>query len=392
MRNVVPVVGAICSLLVLTSTAVPARQVDNSATPDGPPVLRAAFPVGHAPRVADGTWTDRVVGIPGENTPKVALRLALPSFSSSIVARGKLFKFTMVGTNPFLRNAKKVTVPVQVIPVRFDFPDGTVLDPAAPNSGCAGDGTPLNLTLQSPLFQDAGYGDGNRQFAEEIRRLEFWAYVGPGRINPGYSVRLSVSSPASIRITLPEGYQTQPAHCGRQGRIDFDSWNTVVLQLMPLLHNFAGVSTKTFPVFLFLNVLTDAGDSGLLAGFHTWINSGGIQTYGVAMYDTTQNSANSKDVSVLSHEIAEWYDDPLVNNATPPWGHLGQAEGCQANLEVGDPLTGSPLFEIDMPNGFTYHTQETAFFSWFYNQVPSLGVNGLYSSGGSFTAPAALCR
>jgi hypothetical protein len=379
------------SSLVLASTAAPAPQTDDSAAPDGLPVLRAAFPVGHAPRVANGTWTDRVVGIPGENTEKAALRLALPSFSGSIVARGKLFKFTMVGTNPSLRNTKKVTVPVQVIPVRFDFPDGTVLDPAAPNSGCAGDGTPLDLTLQSPLFQDADYGDGSRQFVEEIRRSEFWAYAGPGRINPGYSVRLSASSPVSLHVTLPEGYETIPAPCGRAGFIDRGGWNAILGRLLPQLRNF-GVSTKTFPIFLFLNVFTDMGDSFFASGFHSWFIWGGVQTYGVAMYDTTQASTRSRDVSVLSHEIAEWYDDPLVNNATPPWGHSGQVDGCQANLEVGDPLTGSPLFEIDMPNGFTYHTQETAFFSWFYNQVPSLGVNGLYSSGGSFTAPADLCQ
>ena len=61
-------------------------------------------------------------------------------------------------------------------------------------------------------------------------------------------------------------------------------------------------------------------------------------------------------------------------------------------FQLGDPLTGGPLFEVEMPNGFTYHLQETAFFSWFYNQVPSLGINGWYSSNGSFTRPADLCR
>jgi hypothetical protein len=391
MRYFMSVAGAILSLFFLTSTAALTQQVEDSAAPGGPPVLRVAFPAGHAPRVADGAWTDRVVGIPGENAEKAALRLALPSFSSSIVARGKLYKFTMVGSNPFLRNAKRVAIPVQVIPVRFDFPDGTVLDPSAPSSGCAGNGTPLNLTLQSPLFQDADYGEGGRQFAEEIRRLEFWSYVGPGRLNTGYSVRLSVSSPASVHITLPQGYNTQATRCGRGGTIDAGIWNQVLPQLIPLLHR-VGVSTKTFPIFLVLNVLTDLGDGGIAAGFHSWINSSGVQTFGVAMYDTTQSLPGSKDIAVLSHEILEWYDDPLGNNATPPWGHLGQVDGCQANLEVGDPLTGSPLFEVDMPNGFTYHLQETAFFSWFYNQVPSLGVNGSYSSGGSFTAPADLCR
>jgi hypothetical protein len=204
-------------------------------------------------------------------------------------------------------------------------------------------------------------------------------------------VRLSVSANVSVRITLPGGYQTQAAPCGRRGAIDFETWNLVLKQLIPLLSR-AGITPKTFPIFLFLNVIIDDGDGGMLAGYHSWINSGGVQTFGVAMYDTTQISAASKDVSGLSHEIAEWLDDPLVNNPTPPWGHLGQVDGCQANLEVGDPLTGSAPFEIEMPNGFTYHLQETAFFSWFYNQVPSLGVNGAYSSGGSFTTPADLCR
>ena len=391
MRNIVKVIPALCSLLVLPLAAVSAQQAQVSAVGEDSPVVGVTFPAGHAPRLADGAWTHRVVGIPGENPRKAALRLTLPSFSSSIVARGKLYRFTMVGANPSLRNAKKVTIPVQVIPVRFEFPDGTVLDPSVPSSGCAGSGTPLGLTLQSPLFQDANYGEGGRQFVEEIRRMEFWAYAGPGRINPGYSVRLSPSSQLSVRITLPAGYETRPARCGRQGAIDFASWNEAVRQILPQMSRF-GVGPKTFPIFLFLNVILDLGDDGFAAGYHSWINSGGVQTFGVAMYDTTQNIATSKDVSVLSHEIAEWYDDPLVNNATPSWGHVGQVDGCQANLEVADPFTGSPLFEIEMPNGFTYHTQETAFFSWFYNQAPSLGINGSYSSGGTFTKPAELCR
>jgi hypothetical protein len=384
------VAGAIC-LSLLTSTAALSRPAEDSASPDGRLILDVTFPAGHTPRVADETWTDRVIAIPGESAEKVAPRLALPSFSSSIVARGKLYKFTMVGGNPFLRNAKKATIPVALIPVWFVFPDGTALDPAVPNSGCAGTGTPLNLALQSPIFQDADYGEGGRQFAEEMRRLEFWTYTGPGRLNPGYSVRLSVSSNASVRVTLPPGYQTQEAPCGRKSVIDLGIWNQVLQGIIPLLSR-AGITPKTFPVFLFLNVILDAGDAGMVAGYHSWANAGGVQTYGVAMYDTTQSLPSSRDVSVLSREIAEWLDDPLGNNPTPPWGHIGQVEGCQANLEVADPLTGSPLFEVAMPNGFAYHLQEAAFFSWFYNQVPSLGINGWYSSGGSLTAPAALCH
>jgi hypothetical protein len=62
-------------------------------------------------------------------------------------------------------------------------------------------------------------------------------------------------------------------------------------------------------------------------------------------------------------------DDPLVNNATPAWGNIGQVTGCQSNLEVGDPLTGT-AFTATL-NGFTYHPQELVFFSWFSRDVPS---------------------
>lgn len=390
MRYFAFVAGAIC-LLLLTSTAAFSQQIEDSTAPGGRPILEMTFPAGHAPRVAEGTWTDRVIGIPGESTEKAAPRLALPSFSSSIMARGKRYKYTMVGSNPFLRNAKKVTIPVQLIPVRFEFPDGTVLDPEAPGSSCAGIGTPLGLTLHSPLFEDADYGEGGRQFVEEMRRLEFWAYTGPRRLNPGYSARLSVSSNVGVRLTLPPGYETQAAPCGRRAVIDFESWNETLQQIIPLLGR-VGITPKTFPIFLFLNVILDAGDAGMVAGYHSWANAGGVQTYGVAIYDTTQSLPSSRDISVLSQAIAEWYDNPLANNPTPAWGHLGQVAGCRANLEVGDPLAGSPLFEVEMPNGLTYHLQETAFFSWFYNQVPSLGINGWYSSNGSFTRPADLCR
>jgi hypothetical protein len=391
MRYFAFVTGAIC-LFLLTSTAAFSQPTEESAAPGGPLVLKVTFPAGHAPRVKDGTWTDRVIGIPGESAEKAAPRLELPSFSSSIVARGKRYKFTMVGSNPFLPKAKKVTIPVELIPVRFEFPDGTVLDPRAPGSCVGTISTPVELTLQSPLFEDADYGEGGHQFAEEMRRLEFWSYTGPRRLNPGYSVRLSVdSSNVFIRATLPPGYQTQAAPCGRKGSIDLESWNEALQQIAPLLSR-AGITPKTFPIFLFLNMTIDAGDAGLLAGYHSWINAGGVQTFAVAMYDTTRSLPSSQDVSVLSQVIAEWYDNPLANNPTPLWGHLGQVDGCRANLEVGDPLAGSPLFEVEMPNHFTYHLQETAFFSWFYNQVPSLGINGWYSSNGSFTKPADLCR
>ena len=63
--------------------------------------------------------------------------------------------------------------------------------------------------------------------------------------------------------------------------------------------------------------------------------------------------------------------------------------GCQSNLEVGDPLSGT-LIPIVTLNGFHYHLQEMAFYSWFYGGT-SLGAGGKYSSNGTFNGAAKLC-
>ena len=125
-------------------------------------------------------------------------------------------------------------------------------------------------------------------------------------------------------------------------------------------------------------------------GYHNaYTASSGRQTYALAMYDNSRAFTGSSDISALSHEVAEWQNDPYTNNPTPSWGNIGQVSGCQKNLEVGDPLSGT-TFTVTS-GGFTYHPQELAFFSWFYHQSPSIGVNGWYSDQGTFKTFAAAC-
>jgi hypothetical protein len=337
-------------------------------------------------------WIGRTLAFAEPGLEKATGR-TVPTFTRTITARGRTYKYTMVGSDPFVKNAKKISVPLQIIPVRFEFDDGSVFDPTAPNLQCEGGGTTLNRVLGSPVFQNFNYGDGARQFVEEIRRLEFWTLTGaPGAINPGYSVRVTPQVLPTSRVKVV-GFPTQSFACGKVGFLDWNAWDGFMrTTLFPQLRK-QGVTTQTFPLFLFSNVVLIDGEVSncCVFGYHNAFSSGGIQTYGVATYDAGGHAEGFADVSVLSHELAEWYDDPLANNATPPWGHTGQQDGCQANLEVGDPLSGH-LHKVVMPDGFTYHPQELAFFSWFFNQVPSMGINGVYSSGGTFVTPADLCH
>ncbi len=93
---------------------------------------------------------------------------------------------------------------------------------------------------------------------------------------------------------------------------------------------------------------------------------------------------------MLAHEVGEWMDDPLGNNPTKPWGHIGQVTVARSNLEVGDPCSGTRAER--RRTGYAYHPQELAFFSWFYHHKPSLGVNGWYSNGGTFKKAAKVCH
>jgi hypothetical protein len=387
--------GCCCSSL----SAQPSRSVgtmeesagsaDNEAEQPPEGSLTFALPAAEDSELPSGSWTGRVVGIPGPAAVEKRGVPGLATFTRSIVVQRRTYRYTMVGSDPFLARSGRVVVPLQIIPVRVVFNDGTVLDATVPGPECAGPGDPLTNTLGSPLFTDKDYGEGiNRQYVEENRRVEFWAVTGA---NPGYSVR--VAPVVLPTLTLTFNGPSFAAPCGRYGLLPFSSLDSLLrTKVFPVLKTL-GISPRTFPLFLFSNVETTDPTLGTLAGYHwAFLNSGGTQTYGVAEYDTTQIFPGILDVSILAHEIAEWYDDPTGNNATPAWGHTGQVQhGCQRTLEVGDPLTGVD-FAIPMPNGLTYHPQELAFFSWFFDQVPSLGLDGLYSWGGTFMSPASPCR
>lgn len=391
--------GQMCTVLVTLSAllgapaqATPAASATSSTSDNLTFTLTAEHPLAAPPlplEIQEG-WFPRGEAVDLDK----AAATSIPSFTRSVVARGKTYKVTLVGSDPFVKGAPKVTVPMQIVPVRFEF-DGVPFDPTLPGPACAGGGSALSRVLESPIVQSVSYGDGKRQYEEEFRRLEFWSLTGaPGAINPGYSVRLAASVLPTVVVKV-NGYPTQEAPCGRVGFFDFDTWdNMVQKQILPTLHG-RGVNPRTFPLFLFFNVLLFDGDPKYCCtlGYHYAFNAfGGVQTYAVADYDVSQRRETSKDIGALSHELAEWYDDPFINNPTPPWGRVGQIpDSCENLLEVGDPLSGT-LHTIAMPNGFTYHPQELAFLSWFYDQVPSLGFKGWYSSGGTFRNPAPLCR
>ena len=321
----------------------------------------------------------------------------ITAFSTNVQDGSSTFPITMVGKNPFVHQAEpSTTIKTTLIPVVIKFPNGDTWDPRVEDS--CDTQSALTRAQHSPLFvaQDWTFGPklvNTGQYVDAFRRGEFYKQTKPTGINPGYHVKLALRTHAPLVLNVPLADAAESTTvCGSRelGAVDIFYLDS---QLQNYITSTLGpAATGTFPLFMLVNVVEYEFLPGgcCIAGYHAAMgNAGRLQTYGVAMYDNTGDFAGSSDTVIMSHEIAEWMDDPFGNNPTKPWGNIGQVRGCQNNLEVGDPLTGTAI--TDPLATTTYHLQELAFFSWFYHSKPSLGVNRWFSSNGTFKTSAAPC-
>ena len=329
----------------------------------------------------------------------------LPVWNYSVVAgqNSNTYSGSIVGRSPLFHGHTSTTIQAYLVPVVLTFSDGTVFDPTSNNS-CRGDNV-LDLVENSPIFQSTkfdlnGVNIGTTQYVDAFQRASFWQYVAPSStaVTPYHTI-FGLNTLSAIDLTVPasEGFTHPPVLYGGCpfGAMDYIWFSDYVKNtLIPLLAG-QGVGPGNLPVFIFDNVVMyphgDAsqcppncylGDHGNYTA-----SSGLLQTYVIADFDTTGQF--DSDISVLSHEVAGWMNDPYNINPTPAWSSStgGMPGQCGNLLEVGNPLNGA-VFQVTMPNGFTYKPQELAFFSWFYNQSPSIGAGGLYSDQGTFTNDA----
>jgi hypothetical protein len=125
-----------------------------------------------------------------------------------------------------------------------------------------------------------------------------------------------------------------------------------------------------------------------------------------------------QDIHALSHEIAEWSDDPFVDNWVEPWlTPTAPQYGCTNILETGDPVVAigfamgtNTYFQNANPNhtisydGY-FHPEDEALLPWFMrlpsnatgSELNQSGVGGRYTFMGDlnpfpgFRAPATGC-
>ncbi len=338
----------------------------------------------------------------------------LPTWTYTVTASPDLYggnySGQMIGSSPFASRKTRATVKVQIVPLVVTINDGTtiqVYDPTKPDA--CNDGHPtVHAVLHSPLFVHVpwtmnGVKIGTTQYVDAFQRAQFWSLVQ----NSNYHLFFKPSvlpAQAEHFVGAANGTNFNAAAmwggCGWLGVVNQNDLDARVRSL--ITGALAGrVNAGTVPVFLLKNVATASTGAGLITccalGYHSALMVGGnLQVYVPVEYDTTGVFGSITDALILSHELGETMNDPTGNNLTPMWGRIGQLiDGCQGNIEVGDPLTpgntASNTFAVPGPDGTIYHMQELAFFSWFYGGA-SLGAGGRYSDNGTFGGDAIPCN
>jgi hypothetical protein len=220
-------------------------------------------------------------------------------------------------------------------------------------------------------------GGDTAQYGDAFMRAQF------DKIGSGYHVRLandSVLPTQSIDVPASKGFAYQrPVGAWRTaqgmptdtigGFADAQWFSEKIQNLLGKLQ----LSGNVVPIFLTDNVLLYDGtyDNCCIIGYHgagipighgagstngngkqpvntfiygAWTTPG---TYSGFLSDYTgTRSAPSPtrgiaDIHALSHEVAEWLDDPFVNNAVKPWlTPTAPQYGCTGVLETGDPVVG----------------------------------------------------
>ena len=269
-----------------------------------------------------------------------------------------------------------------MVALKFSFMDASgnvayVFDANAPDP-CAGGRSTVDLVNSSPILNSSPYtmngvNVGTTQYVDAFQRANFWQLV----LGSNYHVYLNPSSSVNVDVVVPSGHWVVGAGtCSLLGTMDIQEWDNLV---QTTLLGLVGATPNQFPLFYTQNVGFTINGGCCALGYHSATVAG--QTYSVAEFETSGYYPPSfADTDVLSHEVGEWMDDPLANNPTPAWGGIGQVRGCQSNLEVGDPLSGTNF----NPTGVTMQWVHLPFtriglLSWFFAGA-STGSGGKYSN------------
>src|SRR5882762_3542126 len=317
------------------------------------------------------------------------------------------WQYTMVGRAPFgigesEGSAETTEIRAPVVPVSLDLRNFDGSPRFVGGKRLFSDATQyVKPVLKSPVFSNTFYSSSvvPTQFTDAVQRAEF---INKADDNWHTLLRSRVEMPRTmvlIRGTYRFALNTDGSCCffvlvdiGTFVNALFPATAADTTTPIGAAENAGDIRTRDMSTFLFPNAfLYFNGDPNqcCVLGFHTYdLEPGGADNgFRERRYVVNYSSWVSPgifrdptfgDITALSHEMAETFNDPFVNNATPWW--LAPNGNCQNNLETGDVIEGLPNAQFPIVlNGATWHPQNEALLQWFAGVTPSSAISQAYS-------------
>jgi len=338
---------------------------------------------------------------------------------------GVTYGYNMVGADPYhcSGSACDVTVQVDITPIIVKV------------GGVTFDGTGVvGATLASPQFSLNDYGSTTAATVAECTYFNGAANVagvdcrGTGGLlsqndaglqlqlqdatmraqfnktgSSTYHLRLqpNVLPPVTINVPQNQGTLIVSGRGVVGGQVDYGWWSSQIKNLE------TKADPTHLPLYLTDNIflyLSNIPGNCCVIGYHGTYSTGlghgpssgngnqPVQTFAWSSYVRPgfYSRANGgtdwalQDIHAISHEIAEWADDPFVNNLVEPWlTPTAPQYGCTNVLETGDPVVGigfamgtNTYFQGLNPNGTQsadgfYHPEDEALLPWFLRVAPN---------------------
>jgi hypothetical protein len=291
---------------------------------------------------------------------------SLQTWSGTITYSGHNYSFSMVGTNPASSNTT-TTYTIYLVPIKMVYGSRNGNMTFDPNVDKANGVSIVQNLLNSPLFNsmDWKWGStdvGTSQYEDAFQRGNFWGSV---KTNTNYHVVFAtpvVLTEQTITVSRSQGQvDNNPFGSGKVGEMNINSFDA---QLQTFMSKFSQINPTNLPLFVTDNIYLTSGGC-CIGGYHSADTNG--QTYSYATYATSPG-VFSQDISAFSHELGEWYDDPMTTSNSP----------CGI-LEVGDPLEGLANygdFSV-VYNGVTWHPQALAWIEYFGDPANTSANNWL---------------
>jgi len=341
----------------------------------------------------------------GERAQPALNGVTIPYWSDNFTYQGLDFTYRMVGTDP-KKGSRTTVIPTEIIPYRFVFPDGQVFDAS---SDVVDGQTAIQGIINSPIFQNydfvlGGTSVGKTQYGDAFQRANFWNSVATS--SKDYHVRLGQPTVLPTQtIVVPDGagfYYYDPFF---NITIPFVKYSFFLAQEKAIRADLS-ISPQTLPIAVWGGVVPESSSAPGFPGASAWHGvengNGGVLTFIGASY----GAWGFHDVYPLSHEVAEWMDDPFVDNYTPGWNipFIIPDERCDSGsiasglLEAADPVEFFDEAEVALPGAsYDYHVTEAMFIDFYTRSSQSRSVNGQYSMFeigapfGLLTEPSSLC-